>query len=507
MYAARTHRDCSILKAKRTFEHEGGDGHIPFGHGPRFAAGVPSVNMSIAAPSKNVPLKKAEHDEFGGKEVWVGGRVVGILDDGFVLQDESGRVDVVTSDELRMNVGDIVECLVKKHEGEKGEPLRFALLDLAVLAPCKEDFFIKKEDPNFLKMIVDLQKKYILDSRAEVIKKIRMFFWNEGFVETDTPELVRHPGMEPYLDVFKTRFFTDPNQKEKGEDLYLITSPEYALKKLLVSGYEKIFQVAKSFRNKETASSLHNPEFTLLEWYRAYASYLEIMDDTENLVRFLAKEILRMQKGGGADPGAGGAAGECGKIIFQGHEIDVDSPWERLKVKEAFKKYAGIAVEDFEDSQKLKAIAQKKGYAINEKSTYDDAFFLIFMNEIEPKLGLNKPVILYEYPVSMAALSKKCEESSKYAERFEVYIAGIELCNAFTELNDGEEQLYRLEAERKDRQKMGKDDYPVDQRFIRALDFGMPPSGGIALGVDRLVMLLTDTPEIENVLFFPHKDL
>ncbi len=497
MYAARSRRNCSILKAKSRFEHGGGSGgHIPFGHGPRFAAEVPSVNMSPASTTENVILENVERDEFVGKEVWVGGRVVGILDDGFVLQDESGRADVVTSDELRMNVGDIVECLVKKHEGDNGEPLRFALMDLLVLVPCKADFFIKKEDPNFLKMIVDLQKKYILDSRAEVIKKIRMFFWNEGFVETDTPELVRHPGMEPYLDVFKTRFFTDPNQKEKGEDLYLITSPEYALKKLLVSGYEKIFQIAKSFRNKETASNLHNPEFTLLEWYRAYASYLEIMDDTENLVRFLAKEVLGSQKGA-----------EAGKIIFQGHEIDVDSPWERLKVKEAFAKYAGIAVEDFEDSQKLKEIAQKKGYAVNENSTYDDAFFLIFMNEIEPKLGLNKPVILYEYPVSMAALSKRCEDNPKYAERFEVYIAGIELCNAFTELNDGEEQLYRLEAERKDRQKMGKDDYPVDQRFIRALDFGMPPSGGIALGVDRLIMLLTDTPAIENVMFFPHKDL
>lgn len=471
MYPARTRRNSSILKAKTAFEQK---------------------ELS--------------------QKFWVVGRVVGVLEAGFVLQDESGRADVISNEKLvisSLEVGDIVECLVEKYDvisneklaisslgkfvkkifsGKTEEP--FSLVELQILAKCREEFFIRKEDPSFLKMIIDLRKKDILDLRMEIIKKIRMFFWNEGFVEADTPELVMSPGMEPYLDVFKTRFFADPNKKEAGHDMYLITSPEYAMKKLLVGGYEKIFQIAKSFRNKETSSSLHNPEFAMLEWYRAYASYLEIMDDTERLIKFLAQEILGQER-----------------LNFNGRKIDLSGSWTRMKVKDAFLKIAGVPYEDFEDTAKLKRYAQIKGYNVDRSATYEDAFFIIFMNEIEPKLGLDKPVILYEYPASMAALSKKCEGDPKYAERFEVYIAGMELCNAFTELNDPEEQLLRLESERKERQKMGKDDYEVDQRFIRALNFGMPPSGGNALGVDRLVMLLTDTANIQDVLFFPYQDL
>ena len=162
---------------------------------------------------------------------------------------------------------------------------------------------------------------------------------------------------------------------------------------------------------------------------------------------------------------------------------------------------------DFEDINHFRKIVKEKGYEVDEKTPYEDLFFKVFLNEIEPKLGFDKPVIAYEYPVSMAALSKKCAENPNYAERFEVYIAGVELCNAFTELNDPHEQLERFEQERKERQAMGKDDYPVDQSFISALEFGMPPSGGNALGVDRLVMLLTDTPDIRDVMYFPFRDL
>jgi len=262
------------------------------------------------------------------------------------------------------------------------------------------------------------------------------------------------------------------------------------MKKLLVGGCEKIFQICKCFRNKETDSELHNPEFTLIEWYRAYADYTDIMDDTEALIKELASQINGEQV-----------------IQYKGSLVDLSGEWTRLKVKDAFKKYAGIDNDVFEDEVKFMAVAGEKGYKVSENDSYDYVFFMIFMNEIEPFLGMDKPVILYEYPASMAALARKCPDDERYAERFELYIAGVEICNAFTELTDPVEQRSRLDEEREERIKMGKDIYAVDQSFVSALEFGMPPSGGQALGVDRLVMLLTDTPDIRDVILFPHRDL
>ncbi len=326
----------------------------------------------------------------------------------------------------------------------------------------------------------------IFEKRMSIIRDIRRFFWNLNFTETDTPILVNLPGMEPYLDVFKTQFEPMSGIGE-ARDMYLITSPEYAMKKLLVAGFENIFQITRSFRNKETGGALHNPEFTILEWYRANSDYRAIMADTEALIRYLCIELF----------------GES-EFVYQTNHIDVSGDFERLRVVDAFEKYAGISREIFEDTEKFIAEAREKGY---KATTYDDAFFLIFLNEIESRLGMNRPTILYEYPVSMAALSKACVDNPKYAERFEVYIAGIELCNAFSELTDPFEQKKRLDAERQQRNELGKPIYDVDMSFIHALELCMPESGGIALGVDRLIMLLLDQPSIENVVFFPFRDL
>lgn len=444
---------------------------------------------------RNCSVEKAKGGFEHGVMVWIAGRIIGLLDDGFVLQDESGRIDINYELEIRnykFEVGDIVEVkvesrLVRDTNGK--EYTAFVAQELAVLVPCKADFFISKDSPNYLKMVIDQNLKERLKQRTVLIQKIRQFFCDQNFIEVETPALVKFPGMEPYLDVFKTQFIS-ANPNDPAQDMYLNTSPEYALKKLLVAGYEKIFQITKSFRNKETGGNLHNPEFTMIEWYRAYASYEEIMQDMEGLVFNLARFLH-----------------EKGSFTFNGLEIDCKPPWPRLKVKDAFKIYAGVQYEDFEDLEKFRTIAQKKGYNVDAHTPYEDVFFMIFMNEVESKLGLDKPVILFDYPAAMAALSKKCLDDPRYAQRFEVYIAGMELCNAFTELNDPVEQRQRLEFERKERQKLGKDDYPVDQSFVSALEFGMPPSGGIALGVDRLIMLLTNTPDIRNILFFPHQDL
>ncbi len=426
------------------------------------------------------------------KNCWIAGRIVGVLDDGFVLQDESGRMDIIGD---QLNVGNIVEVDVKVEtrfvKGRESATVYLAK-KVQVLVECLSDFYIRREDPNYVKMVIDLRLKDFLNERAKIVKGIRDFFWSKDFLEVETPSLVKLPGMEPYLDVFKTQFTGIPFEGEpaKSEQMFLITSPEYAMKKLLVAGHEKIFQITKSFRNKEHQSTLHNPEFTILEWYRAFASYEEIMKDTEELVSSLAKNLR-----------------DDHHVTFAGHRVDVGAPWDRVKVKDLFKQYAHIEYEDFEDIEKFRKALKQQGYKVTAKTPYEDLFFMVFLNVIEPNLGLKKPIIVYEYPTQMAALSKKCDHDPRYAERFEVYVAGMELCNAFTELNDPKEQQARLEAERKERQKLGKDDYPVDQSFIRALEFGMPPSGGIALGVDRLVMLLTGVTDIRDILYFPHRDL
>lgn len=464
-------------------------------------------NSSLASAKKSFAQGVTE-------TLWVAGRVIGMWEKGdgpfgveapgFVLQDETDRLDVVQSDELArqgslqertLNVGDIVEVNIRfeRKVDTSGKTIEVYLAaDVVTLAPCTDEFFIRKEDPHYRRMIIDRSVQEILKKRMVILAGIRKFFSMQGFDEVETPSLVKLPGMEPYLDVFSTRFFEECKNGicKRPESMYLITSPEYAMKKLLVGGYEKIFQICKSFRNKEAKSELHNPEFTLLEWYRSYSDYEDIMKDTESIVDFLAQEVHGTSQ-----------------VPFKDTIIDTTPPWPRIKVKDLFKDYAGIAVEDFENPEKFRSIVAKKGYSVDANTSFDDLFFLVFMNEIEPKLGVKKPVIVYEYPVSMAALSKKSEQDSRYAQRFEVYMGGVELCNAFTELNDPVEQEARLQQERIDRQKMGKDDYPVDQSFIRALQFAMPPAAGNALGVDRLVMLLLNRTDIRDVLFFPHDQI
>lgn len=337
--------------------------------------------------------------------------------------------------------------------------------------------------PNYIAIRNNSQICELFEKRMFLLRKIREFFWEKNFVETDTPMLVNLPGMEPYLDVFQTKF--EP-MSGPPRDMYLITSPEYAMKKLLVAGIPNIFQITRSFRNKETGGALHNPEFTILEWYRSGSDYAAIMGDCEQLIRYLCRELFHKEE-----------------FAYQGNVVDVSGDFERITVREAFEKYAGVPREVFEDPGRLINTAREKGY---RAENFDDAFFLIFLNEIEKKLGQGCPTILYEYPVSMAALSRACPDP-RYAERFEIYIAGIELANAFSELTDAKEQLRRLKEEREQRKQLGKIVYDVDMSFIDALELGMPESGGIALGVDRLVMLLLDKPSIEDVMFFPFRDL
>lgn len=433
----------------------------------------------------------------------VAGRVIGLIDGegrvpgdtlngperGYILQDGTGKLELSCQGDLP-EPGMIVEVTVKRAEGEQWEEVK-----RVTLADCSDFYISLQESPNYQRMIIDDQLRANLIMRSKVIGAIRDFFLEKEFIEVDTPCLVRLPGMEPYLDVFKTRFQADFSADQKiDEEMYLITSPEYAMKKLLVGGLEKIFQITKSFRNKETFSERHNPEFTILEWYRSYASYLEIMDDTEQLIKSVWSKFLERD--------------HQGDLYSPRWPADyMYKPWRRLRVIDAFQELAGIDLATFTDLELFRAEVKGRGYAVSNEASFDDCFFTIFLNEIEPKLGFDVPVFLYDYPVSMAALSKPCADDSRFAERFELYIEGLELCNAFTELNDPIEQEKRLKIEREERKSLGKDLYDVDQTFVDALKFGMPPSGGNALGVDRLVMLMLGEKDIRRAMFFPHRDL
>jgi lysyl-tRNA synthetase class 2 len=323
-----------------------------------------------------------------------------------------------------------------------------------------------------------------LTQRAKIIAAVRKWFRDEGFLEVETPTLVRTPGMEPHLSTFETVL------KEQGSvashAVHLITSPEYAMKKLLAAGFPKIFELARCYRNDEPWDGGHNPEFTMLEWYRADADYRSIMDDVEAMVSAVAKE-----------------ANGTTLITVDGTTVDLAPSWERMTVTEAFRTYANMdlnAVVD--DAEAFAKAARGAGHEIPENMTFEDAFFKVFLTAIEPSFGRTRPTILYDWPASMAALSRLKPEDPRYAERFEVYVRGVELANAFSELNDADEQRRRLLEEQGQRRTMGKPDFPLDEEFLSAVG-SMPPSGGIALGVDRLVMLLTSASTIRDVLAFP----
>ena len=289
---------------------------------------------------------------------------------------------------------------------------------------------------------------------------MRVWFRDNHFEECETPSLVRTPGQEPYLFPFETVVKDERARETSG---YLITSPEYALKKILATGSSRIFEFARVFRNNEPADAMHNPEFTMLEWYRADTDYRGIMDDVENLIYFVFQNLN-----------------------LKSYNLQLTSPWEHLSVREAFKKYAAIDLD-----------------AELGRADFDEWFFKIFLTHIEQKLGRGKPTILYDYPACMAALAIIKKDDPRYAERFEVYINGVEIANAYSELGDPVEQRARFLAEQKVRAELGKPVHALDEELLAALGTGFPKAGGIALGVDRLAMVLLDAKSIREVLYFP----
>jgi len=327
-----------------------------------------------------------------------------------------------------------------------------------------------------------------LVQRGRILDAVRGFFAERDFAEVETPVLQASPGLEPHLKAFRTELH-DP-RSGAAVPRYLHTSPEFAMKKLLVAGLPRIWQLAHVFRDGER-SATHHPEFAMLEWYRAGASWQDLVADCEALLR------------------ACQAAAETDALHWRGHSADARRPWQRLTVADAFGHYCAIDLLATApdplcpDTAALAAAASGIGIAAHPGDDWETLFFRIFLDRIEPHLGQGAPTILGDYPASMAALSRRNPDDPRTAERFELYVCGLELANAFGELTDPTEQRARFLADRAKKQALYGEAYPIDEDFLAALAHGLPDCAGIALGFDRLVMLLTGADDIEDVLWAP----
>ena len=327
--------------------------------------------------------------------------------------------------------------------------------------------------------------KETFDKKMDAVKAVRDFFWENGFKEAITPTALVSTDQEKYFDPMPV-YFHEPGGKEHR--LFLATSPEIGLKKLLCAGWTKVFQMLQVFRDYEEFGNTHNPEFTMIEWYRGPGTYWQIMDDVENLYKYVAKKI-------GVE-----------KLRYKGTETEVFTQWERSSMKELWQKHVGVNLDDYLTTDSMNKLAKDRGYQVNDDDTYESNFYKIFLNEIESKLGVEKPVFVYSFPALLASLCQSDPKDGRYVERFEFYVNGLELGNAYGELNDGKLQAGHLKENYEFRKKIGKMLYPVDEDFNQAVTENMPLSGGIAIGIDRMVMLMTGAKDINEVIFESAKD-
>lgn len=298
-------------------------------------------------------------------------------------------------------------------------------------------------------------RKRALEIRAATLHGIREFFRERNYLEVETPQRIPAPAPEAHIDAIPS------------DGWFLHTSPELCMKRLLAAGYPRIFQLCHCWREGERGRR-HIPEFMMLEWYRSNADYNSLMGETEEMIQSVACRVLGRNS-----------------LTYQGREINLASPWARLTVAEAYTRYAGVAAQD-----------------ALEQNTFDE----IMVRDIEPHLGGVKPAFLYDYPAARGALARLRADDPSVAERFELYVAGLELANGFSELVDAGEQRQRFQREEAYRRSAGKHPYPEATQFLEELE-EMPPSAGIALGVDRLVMLLADMGSIDDVVAFTPEEL
>ena len=439
----------------------------------------------------------ADYEGHEGLSVSVAGRlmskrVMGKASFGSIL-DSDGRIQVYFSrDDLgeaeyadfkKLDMGDIIGVegeVFKTRTGETSIHAKKVTLLTKSLLPLPEKYHgLTNPELRYRQRYVDLianpEVKELFIKRSKIVSAIREFLDNEGFYEVETPVLNTLAGganARPFVT----------HQNTLDIDMYLRIAPELHLKRCIVGGFDKVYEVGRQFRN-EGMDPKHNPEFTTVELYQAYTDYLGMMDITERLVRFCASKVC-----------------DSLKITYQGTPIDLESPWERLSMVDAVKKYLGM---DFDNEPLAELIekANKKGLEIKADETWGNVLYKVFDAFVEDHL--DGPVFIYDYPVEVSPLTKKKPSDPRLTERFEVFITGKELGNAYSELNDPIDQRERFAAQMKAKEQGDEEAQPYDEDFVNALEYGMPPTGGFGMGVDRLVMILTDSYSIREVLLFP----
>lgn len=441
---------------------------------------------------------KDDFAELEGKEVSVAGRIMSKRVMGKAsfcnIQDLKGNIqsyvardsvgEEVYKEFKKFDIGDIIgltgEVFKTKTEEISIHASGVMLLSKSLQILPEKFHGLTNTDIRYRQRYVDLimnqEVKDTFVKRSQIISAIRRYLDNDGFMEVETPVLVPNAGGAAARP-FDTHF------NALDEDVHLRISLELYLKRLIVGGLERVYEVGRVFRN-EGLSVRHNPEFTLLELYQAYTDYNGMMELAENLYRHVAQEVLGTTK-----------------ISYDGVEIDLAEPFERLTMVEAVKKYAGIDFDEVKTEEEAKALADKHKVHYEPRHKKGDILNLLFEEFVEEKLV--QPTFIMDHPVEVSPLAKRKPENPEYTERFELFITKREMANAFSELNDPIDQRGRFEAQEELKAQGDEEANSMDEDFLNALEHGMPPTGGIGIGIDRMVMLLTDSAAIRDVLLFP----
>lgn len=437
-------------------------------------------------------LEEAEH------QVTIAGRVMtkrGKGKAGFAhIQDLSGQIQLyIRKDAIgeeayevfnSIDLGDIVGVtgvMFKTNVGELSVKVTEFQLLTKSLRPLPEKYHGLKDveqryRQRYLDLITNMESRETFVTRSKIIRAMRNYLDSQGFLEVETPMMHSIPG-----GASARPFITHHNALDIP--LYMRIAIELHLKRLIVGGLEKVYEIGRVFRN-EGVSTRHNPEFTMMELYEAYADYHDIMELTENMVAHIAQEVLGTTT-----------------VTYGEHEIDLKPEWKRLHMVDAVKEYTGVDFWEKMSDEEARELAKEHGVEIKDNMTFGHIVNEFFEQKVEEKLI--QPTFIYGHPVEISPLAKKNEEDERFTDRFELFIVAREHANAFSELNDPIDQRERFEAQVKERAEGNDEAHLMDEDFLEALEYGMAPTGGLGIGIDRLVMLLTNSPSIRDVLLFP----
>jgi lysyl-tRNA synthetase class 2 len=456
-------------------------------------------DTDIASVVQEYAPKPAEALEQDGSVYTLCGRIMALRSFGKAtflhIQDESDRLqvfvqrDTVGQEEYtrfkKFDIGDIVGVSGTLFRTKTNE-LTLNAQDIKLLSksfrPLPEKYHGLKDVESryrqrYVDLIVNPRARSIFRTRNRIVRLMRDFLDSRGFMEVETPMMQPIPG-----GATAKPFETYHNALDMT--LYLRIAPELYLKRLLVGGFEQVYEINRNFRN-EGISTQHNPEFTMLEFYWAYATFHDLMDLTEEMFASLAREVLGSTR-----------------LTYQEQDIDLSPPWQRLTFHQSLETIGGLRPEQYQDQEQATQLVQKLGENVHVSETLGKVQAKLFDLLVEPKLI--QPHFIYQYPTDISPLSRRNEQDPSVTDRFELFISGREMANAFSELNDPRDQRERFEAQAQAKAQGDEESHFMDDDYIRALEYGMPPAAGEGVGIDRLVMLFTDSPSIREVILFPH---